>query len=183
MKLLYLSCHNVLEYDEIRLFHELGIDIFSPGAYINPSNIFSRPGISGLSYDPEDLRLFHAIGQSFPGEDNKNHLTKELVDRFDVVIVMHQPNYIYNNWEVMKHKKVIWRTIGQSVQILEESMQPYVKQGLKIVRYSPLERVIPGYAGEDALIRFYKDPEDFKDWVGNEIKVITFAQNINYEQN
>jgi hypothetical protein len=31
-------------------------------------------------------------------------------------------------------------------------------EGLEIVRYSPMERNIPGYIGEDALIRFYKDP-------------------------
>lgn len=182
MKLLYLSCHHVLEYDEVKLFHELGIDVFSPGAYIDPNNPGEnprRPSIPGLTYDPEILAEFHRIGQSFPGEDNKNHLPKEFVDKFDAVMVMHRPDWITGNWEAIKHKPIIWRTIGQSVQLVEETIASYRKKGkIIIVRYSPLERTIPGYAGEDAVIRFYKDPAEYGGWVGNEIKVITLAQNM-----
>jgi hypothetical protein len=36
MRLLYLSAHSVLEFDEVSLFRELGHYVFSPGAYVNP---------------------------------------------------------------------------------------------------------------------------------------------------
>jgi glycosyltransferase involved in cell wall biosynthesis len=62
---------------------------------------------------------------------------------------------------------VIWRTVGQSVEGNEAMMAPLRRDGLQIVRYSPKERNIPGYAGEDALIRFWKDPEEWTGWVGD----------------
>ena len=116
MRILYLSCHEILESDEVSLLLELGHDVFSPGAYVNPQNRGNecmRPDIPGLQYDPETVTMFHALGQ--PGQDNKERLTKEFVDRFDVVIVMHLPQWITMNWEAMKHKTVVWRTIGQSL--------------------------------------------------------------------
>ena len=48
MKILYLSCHSVLEYDEIRILSDLGYDVFSIGAYITPSipHVDMRPSIN-----------------------------------------------------------------------------------------------------------------------------------------
>jgi hypothetical protein len=178
-KLLYLSCHSILEYDELKLFNELGVNVFSPGAYVEPANpgdASLRPGIPGLVYDPADVAAFHALGA--PGVDNKERLTKEFVDRFDAVMVMHIPKWIQVNWEAMKHKTVIWRTIGQCLSHQEVAMKPYRDQGLRVVRYSPKERTIPGFCGEDAMIRFSKDPADFHSWNGNEKAVITFAQSM-----
>lgn len=180
-KILYLSCHAVLEHDEVKLFHELGYDVFSPGAYVcpeNPGDPTLRPAISGLKYDPDILEQFHRIGARFPGEDAKNHLTKEFVDNFDAVVVMHIPQWIAGNWDAIKHKRVIWRTIGQSVANTEASLHWYRNKGIQIVRYSPLERTLPAFIGEDALIRFYKDPEDFGQWTGNKEQVVTFAQSM-----
>ena len=180
-KILYLSCHSILEYDEVRLFHELGHQVFSPGAYVEPANpgdASLRPSIPGLVYDPVHLEKFHAIGQVYPGQDQKDHLSQELVDEFDIVVVMHLPRWIENNWGVLKGKRVIWRTIGQSVASVEQSMQKYRNQGLEIVRYSPQEERIPHFAGQDGLIRFYKDPQDYGNWNGNTERVITFAQHM-----
>jgi hypothetical protein len=179
MKLLYLSCHSVLEYDEIKLFTELGIDVFSPGAYVepkNPGDATMRPGIPELIYDPDDVAAFHALGK--PGIDNKELLTKEFIDRFDAVMIMHIPAWITKNWHVMKHKPVIWRTIGQSIAPQEQLLTPYRQQGLRVVRYSPKERGIPNYLGEDALIRFYKNPSDYGPWNGNTKRVTTFCQGM-----
>lgn len=178
MKILYLSCHSILEYDEVKLLTELGHDVFSPGAYLDPSVSPDgmRPTLPEVEYDPEDVAAFHALGT--PGRDNKELLTKEFVDRFDAVIVMHVPKWISLNWEAMKHKPVVWRTIGQSISPVERQLAAYRNEGLKIVRYSPLESTIPGYIGSDALVRFYKDPADFGNWNGNEKQVITFAQHM-----
>lgn len=178
MKILYLSCHSVLEYDEVSLFKELGHYVFSPGAYVepeNPGDATMRPGLS-LGYDPQDVEMFHALGQ--PGYDNKDRLSKEFVDRFDVVIVMHMPRYIENNWEVMKHKPVVWRTIGQSVPQLERHLSRYRDQGMQIVRYSPRERTLENYMGEDALIRFYKDPDEYGPWNGESRTVMNCTQSM-----
>jgi len=168
-----------LEFQEVSLFRELGHDVFSPGAYVSTENRGDgcmRPDIPGLQYDPETVAMFHALGK--PGEDNKSLLTKEFVDRFDVVIVMHLPHWIVQNWEAMKHKTVIWRTIGQSIPQIEQTLKPYRDQGLKIIRYSPRERVLDQYAGEDALIRFYKDPDEYGGWTGEKVQIINFTQSM-----
>ena len=34
MKILYLSCHSILEYDEVKLLTGMGHYVFSPGAYV-----------------------------------------------------------------------------------------------------------------------------------------------------
>lgn len=181
MKILYLSCHSILEFDEVKLFHELGYEIFSPGAYVeprNPGDASLRPGIPGLVYNQDLLNQFHKICGEHPGEDGKDYLTKEFVDNFDTVIVMHLPRWIHKNWEVMKHKRVIWRTIGQSISNTEQELRPYRNQGLQIVRYSPREVTTPGFIGQDAMIRFYKDPNEYKNWNGNNLQIITFAQHM-----
>lgn len=181
MKILYLSVHEILEFDEVKLLNELGYEIFSPGAYVDLGNRGDhclRPQIPGLAYDPDILEQYHRIGAQHPGEDGKLYLTKDFVDNFDCVLVMHWPDYVRRNWEVIKHKRVIWRTIGQSINKNEKEMRPYKHQGMQIVRYSPMETTIPGFIGMDALIRFYKDPDEFKGWTGEKKSVITFAQGM-----
>lgn len=180
-KILYLSCHSILEYDEVSLLHDLGHEVFSPGAYVepdNPGDASLRPGIPGLVYDPDILQQFHKIAGAHPGKDAKDFLTKEFVDNFDCIIVMHLPRWISGNWDVFKDKRVIWRTIGQSIFNTEHQLAPYRDAGLEIVRYSPREETIPNYLGRDALIRFYKDPADYGNWNGNTERVITFGQHM-----
>lgn len=171
MKILYLSCHSILEYDELRLFESLGYDYFSLGGYINPKAPHDpkRPALNGE---------YHERLASVAMVHNQNDLHPEQIDWADVIIVMHKPEWIANNWEKMKHKRVIWRTIGQSVRETEEALRPYREQGLEIVRYSPAEQNIPGYIGQDALIRFYKDPKEFIGWEGKESRIMTVGQSM-----
>jgi glycosyltransferase involved in cell wall biosynthesis len=181
VKILYLSCHEVLEYLELTLFHELGCELFSPGAYVEPQNRGDqnlRPEISGLTYDPQIREQYNRIGAQHPGADGKKYLTKEFVDNFDVIIVMHIPEWIELNWESMKHKRVIWRTIGQSVSGIEQRMKPYRDQGMEIVRYSPREVNIPHFCGQTGFIRFYQDPNIFSPWTGEQRFVINFTQSM-----
>lgn len=173
MKLLYLSVHAILEYDECKLFNELGIDWFSLGSYIDPQKPVDpiRPALD-KKVNPDLLSI----------APMRDKLTKEFVDNFDVIVIMHgntpDGNWIEQNWSVMRHKRVIWRTIGQSTGHLEKKMEPYRADGLQIVRYSPREEYIPNYIGKSAMIRFYKDPQEFDLYNGAEKQVITFAQNI-----
>lgn len=173
MNILYLSAHSILEYDELRLFEELGYDYFSIGAYINPSQPHDpkRPPLNGK---------FHEHLASVTMVHNADNLHEEQVAWADVVIVMHLPQWIEKNWELFKrlNKRVIWRSIGQSIEGIELRLKPYRDQGLEIVRYSPAEVRIPNNVGSDAVIRFYKDPNEYGEWNGDNEEVITFCQSM-----
>ena len=192
MKILYLSCHSVLEYDELSLLTEindavpdvpLGIEVFSMGAYSNPtqSGDYKRSVIEKGKFYPE---LFSVAMQC----DNDN-LHPELVDWCDVVLMMHnsaipgqreQQRWLVRNWKLLKEKgkKVVWRSIGQSTPACEAELTRYKAEGLKILRYSPIEESIPNYAGSDGMIRFSKDEDEFSGWTGENRRVITLAQSF-----
>jgi glycosyltransferase involved in cell wall biosynthesis len=106
----------------------------------------------------------------------KENMKREFIEKFDVIYSMWYPEWLLNNLEKMKDKIVIMRTIGQSIPHQEEQLRYLKENGVKIVRCSPLEKIIPGYAGEDALIRFYKDPLEFALWKGDRLRVISVAQ-------
>ncbi len=171
MNILYLSCHSILEHDEVKLFTELGHKVFSLGSYQNPlaPQDQKRPPIEGFYND-------HL--QSVAIQCSKENLHQELIDWADVVMVMHRHDWIILNWTKMKHKKVVWRTIGQSIPDLEALLALPRSEGMKIVRYSPEERNIPGYLGEDAVIRFYKNQNEYSCWNGSIPAVMTVAQSM-----
>lgn len=172
MKILYIPCHSVLEHDEVKLLSELGHDVFSMDSYRNPASPIDvkRPAIPGLEY--------HEYLDRLVSQCSRENLHEELIEWADVIIVMHIPQWVYMNWNKIKHKKVIWRSIGQSSPTVESALFVAKSQGLKIVRYSPAEENIRGYIGSHAMIRFYKDPEEFKDYNGSIERVITVAQNM-----
>lgn len=193
MRILYLSCHSVLEFDELSLLteldsnlpenHRLGIEAFSMGAYSNPtqSGDYMRSVIAKGRFYPD---LYSVAMQS-----DKDNLHDELIKWCDVVWFMHnsaipgqkeQQRWLVRNWQkIQKYKKkAIWRSIGQSTPEIEKELAEYRAKGLKIVRYSPLEEKIPNYAGSDALIRFAKDKYEFTGWTGNTQQVIAVAQSF-----
>lgn len=179
MKILYLSCHEVLEYDEISMLSDIGVQVFSIGAYLDPSRPSGsglRPALPNLCRDEEDLRAYHELIK--PGAEGALNLTPEFVARFDAVIVMHIPEWIENNWKAFGDVPVIWRTIGQSWPSIEKHLQPFRDAGMKIVRYSPRERCLDGYCGEDAVIRFGKPTELAVPWTGTNPRVVTFNQKM-----
>ncbi len=171
MKLLYLSCHSILEHDEVKLFAEMGIDVFSWGTYKTPQKVDDpkRPGLDILCH-PEFLDLIK--------DDDKSKMPQELIDWADVIMVMHRDDWLHDNWERIKHKKVIWRSIGQSSLEVEGALKTMRQEGLTVVRYSPREQTIPGYVGSDALIRFYKDSEEFNNWNGAGKFVLNISQDM-----
>lgn len=190
MKILYLSCHEILEYDELKLFSELGYECYSLGAYTQPGgeDHRKRPALD-LPYNP------HFIELSMQYDRRKLH--PEFLEGIDVVIIMHEPSFIGHsegahdwhpdlgegNWPlfrdfIKKGGRVIWRSIGQSIPRVEDRLRPWRVEGLEIVRYSPAEQTIKGNVGTDAVIRFYKDPEEFKDWKGGQKQVVNFTQSL-----
>ena len=173
MRVLYISCHSVLEADELTLFTELGHDVFSlGGAYSNPqgNTMLPRPGIPGMIYH-EDL-------ERRSREFARTEIPEDFLNNFDLVITMHLPEIIDTNWKRFSRKNVIFRSIGQSKKDIERMLASYKEQRLKIIRYSPKEALLPNYAGQDRMIRFYKDPDEWKDWNGNVNKVINVTQSL-----
>lgn len=172
MKIHYISDHSVLEYDEVQLLLDLGHEVFSNGAYLDPAGHITlpRPGLRGAKV----YHQFQELARTTP----RTEMPIELLDPFDLIIVMHSPQVIVQNWEKLRGRNVVWRSIGQSVPRIERQLDQCRKEGLKIVRYSPKESMIPGYIGEDAMIRFYKDENEYKDWTGDRLQVVSFAQSL-----
>lgn len=169
MKILYLSAHAILEYDELKMFEELDIDYFSLGSYINPAQP-ADPIRPALTHVPDEWCYANA--------PDRNNIPQEFFDKFDVIIVMHVKEWIINNWDKMKGKIVIWRTIGQSIPSYERELLKYRMEGLRIVRYSKRESYIQDQIGCDQIIEFYKDPEEFNRWNGMEKQVMTLNQDM-----
>lgn len=158
-----------MEYDELRLFEELGINYYSLGAYTNPkvSGDGMRPA---LTHTPDGWAVEHS--------PDRDKIPQEFIDHFNLVVIMHIPEWVEKNWHLFNGKRVVWRTIGQSNSLVESRIAFFKNQGMEIIRYSPKERDIPQYAGESAVIRFYKDPEEYKDWNGDIPRVINFTQSL-----
>ena len=133
MNLLLLLAHDIAEYDDLRMFAKLGYDVFSIGGYSNPmepaSNI--RPPAPEVPYHPELEALCHAQRVKHEGDPMtvdvgrergllvvdwaKADLHPDLIDWADVIICHHylEP-WILSQWPKLRHKRVIWRTCGQS---------------------------------------------------------------------
>jgi len=172
MRILYLSCHSILEYEDIKLFTELGHEVLSQGAYKFPLSSADnlRPPIPE-AYRNEELRpLLHLTwGSPIP---------QPLIDWCELIYILGVETWLPTNWERIKHKHVVWRSIGQAVDNTEKVIAKYRPEGLKVVRYSPFESRISGYAGGDVIIRFYKDQDEYKGWNGSLRQVITVAQSM-----
>lgn len=175
-RILYMSCHEILEYDEVKLFSELGHEVYSMGAYTHPGGQENRkrPPLD-LPYDPHfiEMELQHP----------KEALIAEQLEGIDIVIIMHRTDYVVNNWHLFKPfiekgGRVIWRSIGQSVAAREDELRDARAEGLEIVRYSPAEETIPRNVGSDAMIRFYKDPDEYTGWTGDDERVLNFTQSL-----
>lgn len=178
MKILYISVHGVLEWQELQLLTDLGHECFSTGEYrvpdVRPEEeyLHKRPGVKGMIRHPE----LENFVKGYPDTD----IAQELIDWCDIVIIMHDPNVIVTNWDKFKSsgKPVVWRSIGQSTMHVEDMIRRMRYDGMKIVRMSPREEKIVGYVGSDAMIRFYADPNDLNEWNGNTKRVINFTQTL-----
>jgi hypothetical protein len=183
MNILYLSCHAILEYEEMRILHELGHNVFSlNGSYQNPEQSVEadkRPGIPGFKADQHLLDL--AI------QSSRANIHEEFYKWADVILIMHKIDWLPGDngagWlrnvteKAAEHNvKVVWRTIGQSHEHWERIINKF--PSVKIVRYSPMEKTIPGYAGEDALIRFSVSRDEYGQWTGGDHRVHAFGQSF-----
>jgi glycosyltransferase involved in cell wall biosynthesis len=200
MNILLLTAHDVAEYDDLRMFTDMGHDVWSIGAYTNPHETVSgiRPSLpqatrherfEQLCIEQREKHAGDPIKAWIAGQEHnlvdwaKADLHQDIIDWADVIVVHHYlESWVYNQWDRLRDKRVIWRTCGQSNAYLEETMGELHKQGMGIVRYSPQEeqafRRLGVYAGGDVLIRFGKYPSDYGPWVGDDLVVGNITQNM-----
>ena len=160
MKILYFSCHEILEYDEIRIFRHAGHQVYSIGSY-------TLPGATGhfRHLEPDDFRiqmwnLSHETGCDL----STRTISATFADHFDAFVIMHDFMDYARNRDVLRGRKVFIRTIGQSYHDSEKSYMEFQDE-VKIVRYSEKERRLP--ARTDAVIYFGKFMNETKEWCGD----------------
>lgn len=162
----------------------MDIEIFSlHGAYMNP--LTAGDFLRGVIPRGKFYQNLYSLAM----QCDKDNIHEHLMQWCDVWLMTHNSQvpgqkvsqkWLADNWELAKRlkKKVIWRSIGQSTEAIEKELKRFHKEGLNIVRYSYKERVIPSYAGEDAMIRFSLDTSDFEPWQGEWQRVITIGQSF-----
>jgi len=185
MNVLLLTSHSIAEYDDLRMLTDLGYDTFSIGAYTDPSSPSDdkRPALDA-PYFADLAALCETQRQTYgdPGANidwAKARLHPDIIDWADVIICHHFPErWLVPQWEQIRRKRVIWRTCGQSAP--DGSLEAIMRHlhGLEIVRYSPKERSLPSFAGETALIRFGKYPDDYPVWRGDDAVVGNVTQHM-----
>lgn len=181
-RVLICLSHSIEEYDQLRLLHELGYEVVSIGGYIDPAHPHDdkRPALPEVPCVAAVKDSVDALGTDDNLGTAQARVPEAVLDWLGadgVIVFHHRLERLFGQWEHLREwrtagGRVIWRTVGQSVESNERAAQPFRAEGLEVVRYSSKERNIPGYAGEDALIRFYKDPEEWRDWTG-EVEVVT----------
>lgn len=178
MKLLYLSCHASLEYDELSIFSDLGFEVFSVGFYLNPTTPTrkARPPLS-IQVNAELKSLFEELHPDYtPVSPIKLH--PDFLNKFDIVVNAHYLENLELNWGHLKDKLVIRRTITQGNDGYEARFKPFRDWGLKVVRFSPKEVSLKSFNGADAVIRVGIDPELFKGWKGISPEVLTIQTSM-----
>ena len=191
MNILLLASHGIAEYDDLRMFSDLGYDVFCPGGYAEPAvpGETLRPALPNAPDHPELRALCDEQRDRHAGQSTdfgvvdwaKADLHPKLIEWADVIIAHHfVDTWIGGQWDRLQDKRVVWRTCGQSNPRLEHEMRQY--EGLQIVRYSPAEargfRPLGTFAGQDALIRFGKYPDDYAPWIGDDAVVGNLTQNL-----
>ena len=160
------------------MFTDMGYQVFSPGgAYMHPygDEGRKRPGIPGMPYDPHFVELATRY--------SKDEIHPEMLEGVDVVIINHIFDWVTRNWHTFvpfmeRGMRVVWRSIGQSTPELERQLATFRDLGLELVRYSPIEERITGYAG-GTVIRFGQKPEEWGGWAPVEDpKVVNFSQSV-----
>lgn len=192
MNVLLLTSHSIAEHDDLDMFTRMGVPTFSIGAYTDPHfpTDDKRPALPDAPHFPEFEALCHEQRAKHGGHDArfvidwaKGDLHPDIIAWADVIIVHHFPEaWIGGNWDAIRDKRVIWRTCGQSDPRLEAEMLRYRRAGMQIVRYSPREApsftAVGSFAGQDAMIRFGKDPDVWAGWTGDGRWIANVTQNM-----
>ena len=179
--------HSIESFDMMKLYHSIGHEVFDVGGLIDPRSPHDdkRPALPDVPFYPELKAAVDAIGSPDNLGAAQSHLPDALLEWADTIVYHHYLDRLYIQWPRIRdwlrgdsNRRVIWRSVGQSVEGNERTAVPFRREGLERVAYSPKEQNIPGYAGHDALIRFYVDPDEWHGWIGSEERVIQVTQHL-----
>src|SRR6185369_5570862 len=99
MNILLLASHAVAEYDDVRMFTDLGYDVFAPGGYEVPSRSGEgiRPALPDAPHHPELVKRLNDVRSAYkapPGpyiDWGKAKLHDDIIEWADIIIVHHFP--------------------------------------------------------------------------------------------
>lgn len=190
MNILLCLSHSIEEFDQLKLLSELGYGVASIGGYIDPAHPHDpkRPALPSVPMVPAVKEAVDRLGTPDNLGAAQSHIPDAILDWLGddgIIIYHHYLERLVGQWPRIRDwmrgspgRRVIWRTVGQSVEGNEKMMAPLRADGLERVAYSPKEANIPGYIGHDALIRFYKDPDEWCGWTGDWGMVVNFTQHL-----
>lgn len=188
-RILLCLSHSIEESDQLRLLTDLGYEVASIGGFINPGapHDNKRPPLD-IPYFPKVQAAVDALGTTDNLGAAQSYIPDAVLEWLGddgIVIYHHYLERLFGQWDHIRdwmngnpQRRVIWRSVGQSVENNERVAQPFRLDGLERVAYSPKEANIPSYSGHDALIRFYKDPDEWKGWTGEVPTVINITQHL-----
>lgn len=166
LKILYFSCHTILEHDDLLMLTSAGHRVFSLGDFSDPNQLnVSNPEWRRPLFRFFDIEFWNAF------ESSKCNLSAKLVTRefckmFDVVIVNNYAEWITDNLDAFGSLPIILRTIGQS-RISDEQQYKSLGNRIYVVRYSEYESGILEFAKTDAVIYFGKQLPERCGWMGD----------------
>ena len=178
--------HAVESWYQLDLLTSLGYEVIDIGPYIDPAHphVDTRPPLPGVPTYPE---MVEAVEGHKAERDPQDHIPDAVLDWLgdDGVILFHRRlEKLFGQWDRIRGwkrgsggRRVIWRSVGQSVANNEREAQPFRMGGLERVAYSPKEAHIPGYVGHDAFIRFWGHQVE-EPWTGSDRTVIQVSQNL-----
>ena len=176
-RILNIVGHDILEYNRISLFNELGFSVFTTGVYTDPSKPDStKPYLPKNQYTAEKelLEEFYSLNPSgyIYGQGRLN-LSKEFINKFDVILASWICEPLVENWNLLKDKIVLYESLGQSDGHRETYLSELRKRGVKVIRMSEGENYFPNYAGADATIDLEVDTDYYQGWQGAEQSIFT----------
>jgi len=182
-----LLSHSIESYDQMRLYHSIGHEVFDIGGYIDPRSPHDpkRPALPEVQFYPDLKQAVDDLGTDDNLRVAQEHIPDKVLEWADTIVMHHYLERMVGDWPRLrdwlrgdKQRRIIWRTVGQSAEGNEAMMAPLRAEGLERVAYSPKEANIPGYCGHDAIIRFYKNPSEWDGWTGEWPGVINITQHL-----
>ena len=154
VNILYLSVHDILEYNELQVLKGLGCNVKSLGFLTDPLNPTST-NIGPVPFLDIDQDFINKAKSFLPPDPRTPYRITDpsILKDIDLVIVCHSLEHLSLNADLFKGKKVIRRTVSQGNSVYEQSFKPFIDGGLKVVRFSSRENKIPNFQGFDWVIR------------------------------
>ena len=188
-RILQCLSHSIESFMQLDLLTSLGYEVVDLGPYIDPRHPHDpkRPALPDVPFYPEVKDAVDALGTDDNIGAAQEHIPLEVLDWLGddgIIIYHHRLERLFGQWPILadwmkggQGRRIIWRSVGQSVRSNEREAAPFRMSGLERVLYSPKERNIPDFSGDDALIRFW-GYEEARPWTGTDEVVIQVSQHL-----